>query len=241
MQDYKGFFLVYQPVVDSMTEKIIGAEALLRWKDEKYGLVPPDHFIPLLERDPLFPELGKWILRTALYDSLKILEKRPDFVINVNLSYTQLEKADFVDMVLDTIAETGFPPEHLCLEVTERCRLLDIDLLKNKVVNLRGHGVQMALDDFGTGFSSVGLVKNLPFDVIKIDRSFVMKIEEDKKERELIENFVNVASTFGARVCVEGIETEGMKEILKSYRVKSFQGYYYAKPMLLEDFLKMDN
>ena len=241
MQDYKGFFLVYQPVVDSMTEKIIGAEALLRWKDEKYGLVPPDHFIPLLERDPLFPELGKWILRTALYDSLKILEKRPDFVINVNLSYTQLEKADFVDMVLDTIAETGFPPEHLCLEVTERCRLLDIDLLKNKVVNLRGHGVQMALDDFGTGFSSVGLVKNLPFDVIKIDRSFVMKIEEDKKERELIENFVNVASTFGALVCVEGIETEGMKDILKSYRVKSFQGYYYAKPMPLEDFLKMDN
>ena len=99
----------------------------------------------------------------------------------------------------------------------------------------------MALDDFGTGFSSVGLVKNLPFDVIKIDRSFVMKIEEDRKERELIENFVNVASTFGARVCVEGIETEGMKNILKKYRVKSFQGYYYAKPMPLEDFLKMDN
>ena len=171
----------------------------------------------------------------------KILEQRPDFVINVNLSYTQLEKLDFVDMVLSTIEEVGFPPEHLCLEVTERCRLLDMGLLKNIVVNLRGHGVQMALDDFGTGFSSVGLVKNLPFDVIKIDRSFVMKIEEDRKERELIENFVNVASTFGARVCVEGIETEGMKNILKKYRVKSFQGYYYAKPMPLEDFLKMDN
>lgn len=113
-----------------------------------------------------------------------------------------------------------------------------MELLKNVVVNLRGHGVQIALDDFGTGFSSVGIVKNLPFDTIKIDRSFVMRIEEDDKEKELIEHFVNLAATFGARVCVEGIETEGMKRILKNYPVKSFQGYYYAKPLILEDFLK---
>ena len=237
MQNYEGFFLVYQPVVDSMTEKLIGAEALLRWKSDEYGLVPPDHFIPLLERDPLFPELGEWILRNALIDAKKIVEDNEDFVINVNLSYTQLEKPDFVDMVIRVLEETEYPPEHLCLEITERCRLLDLQLLKNVVVNLRGHGVQIALDDFGTGFSSVGIVKNLPFDIIKIDRSFVMKIEEDEKEKELIEHFVNLASTFGARVCVEGIETEGMKIILRNYRVKSFQGYYYAKPLVLEDFL----
>lgn len=238
MQNFEGFYLVYQPVVDSNTEKLIGAEALLRWKNDKYGLVPPDEFIPLLEKDPLFPELGEWILKRALRDAKEIIKKYPDFVINVNLSYTQLEKPDFVEMVIRSIEEYDFPANHLCLEITERCRLLDLELLKNVVVNLRGHGVQIALDDFGTGFSSVGIVKNLPFDTIKIDRSFVMRIEEDDKEKELIEHFVNLAATFGARVCVEGIETEGMKRILKNYPVKSFQGYYYAKPLILEDFLK---
>lgn len=238
MQNFEGFFLVYQPVVDSNTEKLIGAEALLRWKNDKYGLVSPDEFIPLLEKDPLFPELGEWILKRALRDAKEIIKKYPNFVINVNLSYTQLEKPDFVEMVIRSIEECDFPANHLCLEITERCRLLDMELLKNVVVNLRGHGVQIALDDFGTGFSSVGIVKNLPFDTIKIDRSFVMRIEEDDKEKELIEHFVNLAATFGARVCVEGIETEGMKRILKNYPVKSFQGYYYAKPLILEDFLK---
>ena len=238
MQNFEGFYLVYQPVVDSNTEKLIGAEALLRWKNDKYGLVPPDEFIPLLEKDPLFPELGEWILKRALRDAKEIIKKYSDFVINVNLSYTQLEKPDFVEMVIRSIEEYDFPANHLCLEITERCRLLDLELLKNVVVNLRGHGVQIALDDFGTGFSSVGIVKNLPFDTIKIDRSFVMRIEEDDKEKELIEHFVNLAATFGARVCVEGIETEGMKRILKNYPVKSFQGYYYAKPLILEDFLK---
>ena len=238
MQEYRGFYLLYQPVVDSQTEMLIGAEALLRWRSEEYGVVPPDHFIPLLEKDPLFPELGEWIIRTALSAAAKILEDCPDFIINVNLSYTQLEKPDFVDMVTRQLEETGFPPEHLCFEITERCRLLDIELLKNIAVNLRGKGVKVALDDFGTGFSSISIVKNLPFDYIKIDRSFVNRIEEDEKERKLIKSFASVASTFGAEVCIEGIETEGMRDILQSFNVHSFQGYYYAKPLEFEDFIK---
>jgi len=123
------------------------------------------------------------------------------------------------------------------MEITERCRLLDMYLLKNVIINLRGHGIKIALDDFGTGFSSIGLVKNFPFDTIKIDRSFVLRIEEDEKERELIKYFAGVASTFGAKVCVEGIETEGMIDILQQYNIQSFQGYYYARPLELRDFL----
>ncbi|MCR5122603.1 MAG: EAL domain-containing protein [Ruminococcus sp.] len=238
MQEYKGFYLLYQPVVDSHTEKLIGAEALLRWRSDEYGMVPPDHFIPLLEKDPLFPELGEWIIKKALSDAKKIIEAHPDFMINVNLSYTQLEKPDFVDMVLRQLEQSGYAPEHLCFEITERCRLLDMDLLKNITVNLRGRGVKIALDDFGTGFSSIGIVKNLPFDFIKIDRSFVRSIEEDNKERELIKSIAVVASTFGAEVCIEGIETEGMRDILQSYNVHSFQGYYYAKPLPFEEFIK---
>ena len=237
MKEYSGFYLLYQPVVDSRTEKLIGAEALLRWRNDEYGVVPPDDFIPLLEKDPLFPDLGEWIIKTALLDAKKILEKCPDFTVNVNLSYTQLEKADFVDMVERVLNETNYPPNHLCFEITERCRLLDMELLKNISVNLRGKGVRIALDDFGTGFSSIGIVKSLPFDYIKIDRSFVRSIEIDGKERELIKSFVGLALTFDAQVCVEGIETAGMRDILQSYNVHSFQGYYYAKPLEFKDFL----
>ena len=240
-QNFKGFYLLYQPVVDASSEKLIGAEALLRWKSDEYGMVPPDHFIPILEKDPLFCELGQWILRTAINGAKLIMEEHPEFVINVNLSYTQLEKPDFVDMVLRTLREEAFPPEHLCMEITERCRLLDMYLLKNVIINLRGHGIQIALDDFGTGFSSIGLVKNLPFDTIKIDRSFVLKIEEDQKERELVKSFAGVATTFGAKVCVEGIETEGMKAILQQYNIQSFQGYFYGKPLEIRDFLLWDH
>ncbi len=237
IRDYQGFYLVFQPVVDSETEEVIGAEALLRWKDDKYGTVPPDHFIPLLERDPLFPKLGEWILRTAIEASKSIIRDNPEFVMNVNLAYTQLEEPGFVDKVLSILDATKYPPENLCLEITERCRLLDIQLLRNIIVNLRGHGIQIALDDFGTGFSSIGIVKDLSFDIIKIDRSFVSMIEEDVRERKLIATFVDAATTYGAKVCVEGIETEGMKQILRNYNVKSFQGYYFARPLLYSDFV----
>ncbi len=235
---YKGFFLMYQPVVDVRTEKVIGAEALLRWKNEEYGIVPPDRFIPLLEQDPLFPELGKWILTIAVRSAKRIIEVLPDFTINVNLSYSQLEKPEFVDMVTEILEQEGYPAKNLCLEITERCRLLDIDLLKNIVVRLKGYGIKIAIDDFGTGFSSISIVKDLPFNIIKIDRSFVSSIERDEKEQALIGAFVDMARIYGALVCVEGIETSGMRDILREYAVHSFQGYYYAKPLEYNDFLE---
>ena len=241
MHGYEGFYLVYQPVVSGKTERLIGAEALLRWKNDRYGVVPPDQFIPVLESDPLFPELGEWILRESILAAKEILNRHPDFVINVNLSYTQIEKPDFVDRVLGILNELDYPPEHLCLEVTERCRLLDLDLLKNVVVNLMSRGILVALDDFGTGFSSIGILKEIPINVIKIDRSFVQMIEKNEIDRKIVGNIADLASIFGAKVCVEGIETEGMKNILKSFHVESFQGYFYAKPLLLEQILEWKN
>ena len=236
-QAFRGFTLFYQPVVNAHTEALVGAEALIRWSSPGYGMVPPDLFIPLLENDPLFPQLGEWILMTAVSDAKRLLAQYPDFVVNVNLSYAQIEESDFTDMVLNVLKETGFPPENLCLEITERCRLLDIELLQNVIISLQSYGIKFALDDFGTGFSSMGIAKNLPFDTIKIDRSFVMKIEEDPKERELLEHFTNVASTFGAKVCVEGVETAGMRDVLQTFNVYSFQGYFYSRPVDIESFI----
>ena len=240
MHGYTGFYLLYQPVVDAKTEKLIGAEALLRWKDDRYGMVPPDQFIPILESDPLFPELGEWIIRESVLAAKQILRHEPGFIVNVNLSYTQLAKPDFVDMVLQVLNDLEYPPEHICFEVTERCRLLDLNLLKNVVVNLKSRGILVALDDFGTGFSAVGILKEIPFDIIKIDRSFVQMIEQNEVDRQIVRSIANLASIFGAKVCVEGIETEGMRDILKRYHVESFQGYYYAKPLLPEKFMEWE-
>ena len=235
---YDGFYLLYQPVVDARTERMTGAEALLRWKSDQYGMVPPDQFIPVLESDPLFPDLGEWIIREAVLAAKQIRKRIPGFVINVNLSYTQLEKPDFADKVLGILDDLEYPPENLCLEVTERCRLLDLELLKNVIVDLKARGVQVALDDFGTGFSSVGILREIPISTIKIDRSFVMNIEENNIDRKIVANIVDLAVVFGAKVCVEGIETEGMREILTACNVQSFQGYYYARPLPFEQILE---
>ena len=237
MRGFEGFSLLYQPVVDAKTEEMIGAEALLRWKDGRFGTVPPDQFIPVLETDPLFPDLGEWIIREALLTAGEILKQHPGFVINVNLSYSQIEKPGFADMVLQILKELDYPPENLCLEVTERCRLLDLELLRNVIVTLKARGVLIALDDFGTGFSSVGLVRTVPFDIIKIDRSFVAKIEQDEGDRKIIRSIIDLASISGAKVCVEGIETESMRDILRRFSVSSFQGYLYAKPLPSEQVL----
>jgi len=235
--DYKGFYLLYQPVIDVASQKIKGAEALLRWKNDKYGMIPPDDFIPLLEGDPLFPKLGEWILKKAMLDAKKIQEILPDFVININLSYSQLEKIEFTDMVKAIVKEIDYAPEKLELEMTERCRLLDIDHLRNVIVSLRAEGIRVALDDFGTGYSSIGLLRMLSFDTIKIDKSFVLKIEESIKECKFINTIVEMAKLFGTDVCVEGIETAKMRDILKEYDIRSFQGYFYSKPIELEEFL----
>lgn len=160
--------------------------------------------------------------------------------MNINLSYTQIEKPDFVDMVYRIINELDYPAEHLCFEITERCKLLDIKLLRNVAAKLKSRGILIALDDFGTGFSSMEIVKELPFDIIKIDQGFVKKIEESELERELIKHFTGVAKLFGAKVCVEGIETAGMRDILQKFNVESFQGYYYAKPLELPKFIEWE-
>ena len=235
---YEGFYLLYQPVVDTKTEKMIGAEALLRWENDRYGTVPPDEFIPVLEKDPLFPDLGEWILREAILAAKQMIKRVPEFVINVNLSYSQLEKPDFVDSVLHILNALDYPPEHLCLEVTERCRLLDMKMLENVIVGLKSRGIRIALDDFGTGFSSISIIKDLPVDVIKIDRSFVRNIEENDIDLDIVKNVTDLAAIFEAKVCVEGIETTGMRDMLRDLQVQSFQGYYYSKPIPLEECMK---
>ena len=233
----EGFFLCYQPIVDADTEMITGAESLIRWKNDEYGVVPPVEFVDVLEQDNLFPELGKWILKTALVDAKKFLGRYPGFVVNVNLSYTQLEKRDFVEDVLSILKELNFPPQNLCLEITERCRMLDMAVLKDVFSTLRGYGIKIALDDFGTGFSSLGVLRELPVSTVKIDRSFVMNIEKDFSDQNTVRFIAELANSFSSSVTAEGIETPEMREFLLRFKIKSLQGYYYSKPLPLKEFM----
>ncbi|MCR5626197.1 MAG: EAL domain-containing protein [Lachnospiraceae bacterium] len=239
VEDFKGFYLVYQPIVNANDEKVVAMEALLRWKDEKHGFVPPNEFIPWLERDPIFFELGNWILRQAMRDAKKVLNTHKNFIVNVNLAYPQLQRADFKEKLATIIEEEHFPTERLKLELTERCKLLDMDALRNDMIYFKSEGMETALDDFGTGYSALNLLISLPTDQVKIDKYFIDGIERDIPKQSLLRAITTCAREMGKSVCVEGIETREMADYIKSrFPVEYFQGYFYSKPIPIDDFIE---
>ncbi len=236
--EFHGFYLCYQPIVDADTNKVCGMEALLRWRNKKYGVVPPNDFIPWLERDPIFFELGNWILRTAMHDTKELIKRNPEFVVNVNLAYPQLQRTDFKAALNKILIEEEFPAENLKLELTERCRLRDMNLLRNDMIFFKSTGMQTALDDFGTGYSALSLLTELPVDQVKIDRSFVIDIENDIPKQCLLRAITTCTTELGKKVCVEGVETAKMRDYLKeNFSVSYFQGYLYSKPIVFDEFL----
>lgn len=240
LNNCKGFYLVYQPVVSSKTGELVGMETLLRWKGAPYGEIPPGVFIPWLEKDTAFFELGNWILTQALTEGKEFLRDNPNLVLNVNLSYAQLERSEFRNSFLSILLGTGFPPEHLCLELTERCRFLDINVLRNEVIFLKSYGIKIALDDFGTGFASLDLLRELPVDCIKIDRSFVTEIEKSAVTQSIVRALTNCAKELNIDVCVEGIEDEQRMNYMKEYPSTSYQGYLFSRPIPKAKFKELE-
>ena len=232
----RGFLLYYQPIVDAKTQSLKGSEALLRWEDPEYGLVSPNQFIPIIENDPAFVRLGEWILKRAMKDMKPFLEKFPQFQLNVNVAYEQMRQDSFVQMVKRCLEDTGYPPENLCLEITERCRLVNISRLIAILSELRRIGVRFALDDFGTGYSSLNILKQLKCDVVKIDKVFVDGIAEGSENARMIDVMNDLAEICGSAVCTEGVETKEQCEIIKRCGVDSMQGYYFSKPVPLDSF-----
>ncbi|SFG74917.1 EAL domain, c-di-GMP-specific phosphodiesterase class I (or its enzymatically inactive variant) [Oribacterium sp. WCC10] len=231
-----NFVVYYQPVIDAKTGKLSGAEALIRWKDESGNIVMPNDFIPVLENDALFPSLGEWILKHSMEECLPVLKKCPQFMLNVNLSYAQLQQLDFVNVVKRAIKDTGYPAANLCLEMTERCRFIDMDQLKVITSGLEQEGIKIALDDFGTGFSSLEILQNLHIDIVKIDRQFVKNISEDSRQIAIVKIVNELAEVYNAITCAEGVETEEMRDILRNCDVHTMQGYLYSKPIPFEQF-----
>ena len=235
----EGFYLCYQPFVSTLTGKIIGAEALVRWRNPVFGSVSPGRFVPYLESHPCFYDLSLWVLRQAVIDSKKILEEVPSFFINVNMSYSQLERESFKTDVIRVLDEVGYPKDHLQLELTERCRNLDMDYLREQLSFFRSHGIKIALDDFGTGSSTISLLCDLPINCVKIDQTFILHILDKSNNPVIVDSTVQCAKRLGLNVCLEGVENQEIKDFIGQYSVNYHQGYFYSKPVELEPFRQL--
>ncbi|MCM1254417.1 MAG: GGDEF domain-containing phosphodiesterase [Clostridium sp.] len=239
MEGCRGFYVEYQPIVTSGTGRIVGAEALVRWRREPYGRVPPGMFIEWMEKDPAMYELGNYVLQRALQETAGLLEILPEFVLNVNVSARQMEREEFRAEVLHLLEETKFPAGNLCLELTERCKDMPLETIKKEVEFFQGYGIRMAMDDYGTGSASSGIVLYAPMDEIKLDMSFIRGITEDAKKQAMVKSIVEFANTSGMSTCLEGVETEELQDYLRRYPATWFQGYYYSKPVEIGKFREL--
>ncbi len=229
--------LHYQMQVDDAGH-VVGAEALLRWNHPERGMVSPAQFIPLAEEIGMILPIGDWVLEQAC-QQLKKWEREPamrDIRLAVNISARQLSQPYFVELVKETIEQSGIRATQLKLELTESFILNDIEEAIEKMLELRTIGVRFSMDDFGTGYSSLAYLTRLPLEQLKIDQSFVRDISRDKNSRVMTRTIINIAHNFGLEVIAEGVETDEQLAFLRQYGCTRFQGYLFGKPVPAQTF-----
>jgi EAL domain-containing protein (putative c-di-GMP-specific phosphodiesterase class I) len=232
----KGFFLEFQPQVDSKTLTVVGAEALLRFRCSYGRILPPAAFVSFLEASGLMIPVGNWVLRTALQQCWKWREQNADFRISVNLSFVQLKSPHIQKTVLDILNETGLPGSALDIEVTEGMALQDFSTLNAVFRAWQKSGIKVSLDDFGTGYSNLSWLKHLRIDQIKIDRSFIEGLKQDTSDFRLLSGMIQLAKNNSIQVCCEGVETKEEWEALKLLSPALYQGYLFSGPLLPDVF-----
>ncbi len=228
--------LQYQPQVDLLTSRVIGAEALVRWNRLDHGMVPPDRFIGLAEDTGLIVPIGLWVLRAAC---LRATTWPEHIGIAVNVSPVQLRQAGFCQAVADVIQETGITPSRLELEITEGVLMRDTEETLAILQRLRNLGTKLAMDDFGTGYSSLGYLQKFRFDKIKIDRSFISRLGEDPNAEAIVRAVVGMTKAVGIRANAEGVETNAQAGVLRALGCSEAQGYFYSRPLAAEAFDKV--
>ena len=234
LQD-KELVLYYQPVVDGKG-RLLGAEALVRWRHPQRGMVPPAEFIPLAEQTGLILPLGHWVLEAACAQ-LVAWSRSPltrQFFLSVNVSVRQFRQPDFVEQVLGILHTSGANPERLKIELTESLLLADVEDVISRMEYLRRYGVCFSLDDFGTGYSSLSYLKRLPLEQLKIDQSFVRDLQTDPNDAAIVRTILALARSLDLGVVAEGVETTGQLEFLQRHGCQAFQGYLFGRPMPAE-------
>ncbi len=217
---------VYQPIVNSAGDVVVGVEALARWTHPTIGEIPPSQFIPIAEHSGLIIELGEWMLRRALLDA----RNWPGVMVAVNVSPLQFRRSDFVELVERILKETEFDASRLELELTESTLLGNLETAELSMLRLKAIGVRFALDDFGTGYSSLLYLRRFPFDKLKIDSSFVRAIETAADAAAIVHAVVSLGRGLGMKVTAEGVETPEQHLFLRAAGVHSMQGYRFGRP-----------
>jgi diguanylate cyclase (GGDEF)-like protein len=231
------FEVYYQPVLDTNTRKIVGMEALLRWRHPELGLVQPAEFIPLAEVTGMIVPIGEWVLRTACAQSKSWQEAGfAPLALAVNLSARQFQQQNLSEVVVLILQETGLNPHDLGLELTESSIMKNAESAVRTLGGLKAMGVKIAIDDFGTGYSSLGYLKRLPIDTLKIDRSFVRDVTADPDDAALVMAIITLAHNLRLKVVAEGVETEEQLSFLHLLRCDEWQGYLFSKPLPVEAF-----
>lgn len=239
--ELEEFFLFYQPKIELKSKRIVGMEALLRWKNKSLGFVPTQHFISLAEETGLIIPIGEWVLKTACKQAENWQKAGYNLLVSVNLSGRQLAQADLIDFISSTLKETGLNANNLELELTESMIMEDTKETLAILKNIKSLGVHLSIDDFGTGYSSLSYLNKLPVDTLKIDKIFVDDITSVTSDAPIVTSIITLAKNLKLKVVAEGVESQVQVDYLYSQGCDEIQGYFYGKPepvVLIDEMLK---
>ncbi len=228
------FFLTYQPIVSIQDGGIIGFETLIRWNNPERGLMLPEEFIPVAENTGLIIPIGQWVLHEACSQMKLWHEKYSSYLplkISVNISSKEFTQPDLIKNIEETLLTTGFDGRNLSLEITESMIMENPDFVATLLAQLKALNIQLHIDDFGTGYSSLSYLSRFPFDVLKIDRSFVSKMNSNKENLEIVRTIVNLANNLGIDVIAEGVEKNEHLQELKKLKCSYAQGHFFSRPL----------
>jgi EAL domain-containing protein (putative c-di-GMP-specific phosphodiesterase class I) len=229
--DRGEFFVEYQPEVDFASGRIVTAEALLRWRDPEAGIVMPAQFLPLAEESGSATAIGLWVIDKVLGDARSLRDKGHELQVSVNVSARQLQQQDLAAQVAATLERHGLPPRTLRIEVNEPALMEDSEATHRTLRELRQLGVELGIDDFGAGYSSLGLLRGLPLQVVKLDRTLVSSCPSKRECVAIVQGAMAMAHALGLRVVAEGVENgDQMRELLRM-GCDAGQGYYFFRPL----------
>ncbi|HHO59257.1 MAG TPA: EAL domain-containing protein [Thiotrichales bacterium] len=235
------FYLKYQALMDARTQRIVGAEALIRWEDPELGEVSPEEFVPLAEESGLIVDIGNWVMETACHDIRRWRETAgfEDIYVAINLSTRQFRGKGIVENIAGILAKHGLSGDCLELEITERLLMKDVPHVVAILDQFKAMNIRLSIDDFGTGYSSLSYLKRFPFDVLKIDKAFIDDIGADPDGQALCDAIVAMAHSLGLGIIGEGVETQEQFEFLRDRGAETIQGYYVSKPLEAHEFIQL--
>ncbi len=239
-EDFKGFRLVYQPILANSGDSVVACESLLRWtpSNEAIGACYPDEFISILESNGGMTAVGYYVMRESIKQAAKWQKKYKSFNVSFNVSYVQLEDSDFVPAIIETIEKYGADPSKITVELTESILNVDTVKIKHSFELLRKHNVNIALDDFGTGNSSFWMLHNIDVDIVKLDQSFIRGLDTNNLgiDYAIVESIGLMCNRIGCKTVAEGIETEAIWKLISKFEFTGLQGYLFSKPVEVPDF-----